>query len=190
MKKKIATVFLTLAATFAIAQEKLPNLTGLETKTNPKKSFGYLKMGVSDSQLPTEGIDQVLPGLGLGYRLVANASAIDLSAAYSRRDINTEAGKEQTYTYTLPKANYLYYFSPAKSASFYAGAGLAAGGVKTQDGREFHGLIPNVAVGYEINRNAALRSFAQFDVSQPALAAIQTGSLPRTYAEFSLGAGF
>ena len=192
MKQKITTVFLTLATTLAFAQDgsfdvKAP-LPSLETKA--KKSFGYVKMGVSDSQLPTDGVDQVLPGLGLGYRIAAGSSAIDLSISGNRRDIQTADGKEKTYTYTLPKANYLYFLSPAKNNSFYAGAGVAAGGVRTEDGREFHGLIPNVAVGYEMNRNGALRSFAQLDVSQPALAAIQTGILPNTFAEFSLGAGF
>lgn len=206
MKKEITTAFLTLAAAFGFAQEATlvpvsgetrPNLVQLEVQPTlsieervaPTKSFGYLRMGVSDSQLPTSS-KQMLPGLGLGYRLASGASALDLSASFNRRETRSDEGKSRTYIYTLPKANYLYYITPASNNSLYAGGGAAWGGVKTKEGREFHGLIPNVALGYEMNRNATLHSFVQLDVSQPAIAASQRGNLPKTYAEVTLGAGF
>lgn len=208
MKKEITSVFLTLATVFGFAQqdaipETVPNLVQLEVtpalpsfeaKMTPKKSFGYLRMGISDSYLPNDGVQHLVPGLGLGYRLAAGASAIDISASFNRRDIRTDEGKESKYVYTLPKANYLYYVTPTSNNSMYAGAGCAWGGVitdkHTDDESEFHGLIPNVAIGYEMNRNAAWRSFVQLDVSQPAIAASQKGAFPRAFAELSLGAGF
>lgn len=200
MKKTFTTAFLTLATAFGFAQDAIPaaapnfteaKLPALEEKVTTKSSFGYLRMGVSDSQLPTMDSVQVLPGFGLGYRLISGASAIDLSASFNRREIRSDEGsKESTYVYTLPKANYLYYISPARNNSFYAGAGLAWGGMKTKEATEFHGLVPNVAVGYEMNRKATLRSFVQIDVSQAAIAGIQKGALPKPYAELSLGAGF
>jgi hypothetical protein len=207
MKKKITTAFLTLAASFVFAQDAIPSLrveevlptlvqleskpsfSSIEEKMALKKSFGYLKMGVSDSELPSSDM-KVLPGFGLGYRIAAGASAFDISASFNRREIRTDDGKESTYSYSLPKANYLYYITPARNSSFYAGAGLAWGGVRTKEQNEFHGLIPNAAIGYEMNRNATLRSFIQLDVSQPAIAGRQKGDLPKAFAEFSLGAGF
>lgn len=216
MKKEITTVFLTLATAFGFAQnaipaqgsskdassfgagDPIPNLIQLEVKpalpsieekVNLRKSFGYIRMGVSESELPKDSL-QMLPGLGLGYRLASGPSAIDISASFNRRDFRTDEGKQHTFVYTLPKANYLYYVSPDRNNSFYAGGGLAWGGVRTKDEREFHGLIPNLALGYEMGRNAAWRSFAQLDVSQPAIAASQKGDLPKAYAELSLGAGF
>jgi hypothetical protein len=200
MKTKITTAFLTLVTAFAFAQEAIvspvetipafqPKLPKLEEKVSSKKSFGYLRMGVSDSQLPSADM-KVLPGVGLGYRLAAGSSAFDFSASFNGRETRIEESKERTYVYTLPKANYLYYISSSKNNSLYAGGGMAWGGVKTKEQDEFHGLIPNVTVGYEMNRNATLRTFLQIDVSQPALAAIQQGSLPKAFAEVSLGAGF
>jgi len=203
MKKEITSLFLTLATAFGFAQDAIPetipnlvqlevtpSLPSIEAKMTPTKSFGYLRMGVSDSHLPTDGVQQMLPGLGLGYRLAAGSSAIDISASFNRRDFRSDEGKEHVFVYTLPKANYLYYITAESNNSFYAGAGMAWGGVKTRDEREFHGLIPNVALGYEMNRNAAWRSFVQLDVSQPAIAASQKGDLPKAFAELSLGAGF
>ena len=203
MKRKITTAILTMATALGFAQdaipETIPNLVQLEVKpalpsiqekVSPTRSFGYLRMGVSDSRLPTDGVNTVIPGLGLGYRLTSGSSAIDISASFNRRETRTDEGKERTYVYTLPKANYLYYVSAESNNSLYAGAGLAWGGVTTSDEREFHGLIPNVALGYEMNRNAAWRSFVQLDVSQPAIAASQKGLLPKAFAELSLGAGF
>jgi hypothetical protein len=202
MKKEITTLVLTLATAFGFAQEALPetavtNLVNLdiqpalptfETKLVSSKSFGYLKMGVSDSELPGN-TEQMIPGLGLGYRIGSDSSAFDLSAAFNGREIRDGAEKTRTYQYAL-KGNYLYYVTAARNSSLYAGGGLAWGGMKTLDGREFQGIIPNVALGYEMNRNAAWRSFVQLDVSQPILAASQRGDLPDAFAEISLGAGF
>ncbi len=200
MKKEITTVFLTLATVLGFAQneqpapnllqiENKPALPSIEEKVVPNRSFGYLRMGVADSQVPRD-TQQMLPGLGLGYRLISGYSAFDLSASFNRREFHKPDGKLRTFHYTLPKANYLYYVSAEGNNSFYAGGGLAWSGVRTEDEREFHGLVPNVAVGYEMGRNKKLRSFVQFDASQPAIAASQTGALPGPYAELSLGAGF
>lgn len=196
MKKEITTAILTLVTALGFAQEAipevLPNIVQLETtpalpslqvKATPKRSFGYLRMGVSDSNLQTTDVEMI-PGFGLGYRIASGASAFDISASFNRREIRTDEGKERTYLYTVPKVNYLYYVD-----NFYAGAGAAWGGVKTEDAN-FVGIIPNVALGYELNRTGILRSFVQLDVSQPAIAAVKDGALPKAFAELSFGAGF
>lgn len=171
----------------AIVTEAKP-VFKIEEKAKIDRSFGYLKMEVSDSKLSTENV-KVAPGLGLGYRVVSGSSAIDISASYSGREERTEEGRKASYVYTLPKANYLYYLSGEKNYSAYAGGGLAIGGEK-KEGSEFHGLIPNVSLGLEMNRNAAWRSFVQLDVSQPAIAASLRGTLPGAFAEVSAGVGF
>lgn len=202
MKKTITTAFLTIATACGFAGEAipevLPNLIQLEVtpalppvqeKVTPKKSFGYLRMGVSDTELRNTDIE-VLPGFGLGYRLVAGASAIDLSASFNHRKTVTDEGKEEIYHYTTPKANYLYYLNSNNNNSLYAGGGLAWGGVKTKGKDNFIGLIPNVALGYELNRTGIIRSFVQLDVSQPAIAAVKEGAFPKTFAELMIGVGF
>ncbi len=202
MKKTFAIAFLTLAAAFGVAQEttltKRPAFTPLETtllqeKFAPKKSFGYLRMGVSDTELARTDV-QILPGVGLGYRLVSGSSAIDLSASFNRRKAITDEGREETYHYTMPKANYLYYINADANNSLYVGGGLAWGGVETrtmtQEKKSFMGIIPNIALGYELNRTGAIRSFVQLDASQPAIAALKDGAIPKPFAELSFGAGF
>ncbi len=202
MKRKITTLCLTLVtAIFAqdVPVTELPHLADLQITpivpvVEPKptnSSFGYLRMEISDAYLPTEKVaEDLLPGLGLGYRLSEGAYAIDISVAYNRRKISGVIGPVRTYVYTLPKVDYFRYISPLRNNSFYAGGGLAWGGVKLRDDRVFHGIIPNVAVGYEMKRHETLRTFAELTVSQPLVAASQKGSLPGPYAELSVGAGF
>lgn len=201
MKTKIALTILTITSTLGFAiepiTEMIPNPVTLNIapktqiqETIPKpRSFTYLRMGVSEGNVSNIDLD-VVPGLGIGYRLTSGASAIDLSASFNRREVRSDEGKEKTYFYTLPKVNYLHYISPASGTSVYAGGGLAWGGIKNQEDQEFLGLIPNVAIGIEMNRNAAWRSFIQLDVSQPAIPAQKIGDIPKPFAELTLGAGF
>jgi len=206
MKKTITTVILTIGTVLGFAQQTIPvqpeikllpievnAQANVEEKTSTaKKSFTYLRMGISDSTPAEQNLKdvRVVPGLGLGYRLISGPSAIDISASYNRRYVRDEEGKKDTYFYTLPKANYLHYITPASSSSAYVGAGMAWGGLKNKNKSEFIGLIPNVAAGYEMNRNAAWRSFVQLDVSQPAVAASRKNDFPGPIAELSVGAGF
>lgn len=199
MKKTMTLGILTLAAAFGFAQETTPEVLpiiaqlqttpafpSIQEKVSTSTSFGYLKMGVSDSEF--DRIDTI-PGFGLGYRIHTDTSAIDISASYNYRKTYTEEGRETNVHYTLPRVNYLYYLSAKSAHSLYAGGGLAWGGVHSK-AETFVGLIPNVALGYEINRTGTLRSFVQIDVSQPAIAAYKHGKLPTTLAELSVGAGF
>lgn len=211
MKKKIATAFMTLSTALCaqegisvqmeapVSLEITPALPSLKEAAK-STSFFYLRMGVADSELPTQ-VDHYLPGLGLGYRLAEGAYAVDFSTSFNQRTSRTDEGKVHTYTYKLPNATIVRYISPEKNNSFYAGGGLAWGGVDreekttTAEGsqweeRSFHGLIPNVTCGYEMKRHDTLRTFAELTISQPAIAASQEGKLPGPYAELSLGAGF
>ncbi len=198
-------LFLTTVVGLAFAQEAAPTLSissndllmemkpalSVDEKITPKKGIVYLRMGVSDSY-PADALKdtKMVPGIGLGYRLASGASAIDISGSYNRRYSHSDHGKRDTYYFTFPKANYLHYISPANDTSLYAGGGLAWAGMKTKDKREFLGLVPNVALGYEMNRNQNWKSFVQLDVSQPAVAAFSKGSFPGPLAEVSVGAGF
>lgn len=188
--KKTFTIAALVAAIAAFASEPLlpksDSRAPLGKEMNEKsKSFFYLRMSGADSQ-PVDSIN-VLPGVGVGYRLNAGSSAIDFSANMSR---GRDDGKK-VYFYTLPKASYLYYLSPASSQSLYAGAGLAWGSMRNHDAKKFEGIVPSATVGLEMNRNSVLRSFLQLDVSQPAIAARKSdGKFPGPMAELSLGLGF
>lgn len=195
MKKKIATAVFSLATALGFAQEApieqpssaLPLVQKPVEKMTVSKSYSYLRMGISDS----DAIHSVeaIPGLGLGYRYGIDSASIDVSANYTR-----ELG-EENYFYTVPKVSYLRYASPAKEQSFYYGAGLAWGGLKKEEAATFQGLVPSATIGWEMNRNAAWRSFVQFEVSQPAVAiaawnSYSVSDLPAPLAEASFGLGF
>lgn len=224
MKKTITTLFLTTAIAMGFAQEQTLNANAF---AQPKSHFPvdaqemnhkgtiYMKMGVNESELPKND-QKLMPGLGIGYRAAFDHHAVDVSADGNRREIRDVAQeKAVNYSYTLPKVNYLYYVTPASDSSFYAGAGLAFGGmkdttvvaavdeVKAEDGtvatpsvaahnvvQEFHGLIPNIAAGYEFGRNTSVRTFVQLDVSQPAIATAREGTFFGPKVALSLGAGF
>jgi len=194
MKTKIALALLAIAPIFSqnALLEAIPKLDLKPAAKEPKetvspvKHFRYLRMGVSDTELKT---NDVMPGIGIGYRISSGSHALDLSSSYNQREKRTDLGKERTYYFTLPKANYLFYTNSGSNTSLYAGGGVAWGGVHTQND-QFIGLIPNLALGLEMNRNAAWSSFIQIDVSQPAIAARQRGDLPKPFAELTLGAGF
>lgn len=198
MKKKIATAMMTLATACGFAQdatpqptlssEKLPTaieVTLVPAKEQPIKSFFYVRAEV----VPMEAVGAI-PGIGWGYRLVSNSSAIDFSSSYKERRQSDSEGK----IWTFPKINYFYYLTPQGEGSIYLGGGVAFGGVRkdVDDGVDsrFEGLIANASAGYEMNRSDRFRTFVQLDVNQPTVAAHNSGAFPGPSAEFSLGAGF
>ncbi len=150
-----------------------------------KQSHLYLRLNVTE---PNPGNRRpLMPGLGLGFRKMSGSSALDFSAAYSKRK-GKHHGKSEWIT--LPKMSYLYYFSPVQTQSVYAGPGVAYGRIKRHAGDRFQGLIPSASIGYEISRKANLLSFLQLDVSLPLIATKRRGHLPGLMAEFAFGAGF
>ena len=200
MKSKIATILLSIAAATcfcddALIQQPSANLDlNMTGKAVSKKSFSYVRLGVSDKD--AVHTFETIPGLGLGYRYGLNDSAIDISANYTSQIAGSNLN--DTYFYTIPKASYLRYVSDDKQTdSFYYGAGLAFGGVKKAETESFSGLIPSATVGYEMNRNQTFHSFVQFDVSQPATSLstkndnfVSLKNLPGPLAEVSVGLGF
>ena len=202
MKTKLATVMFSLAAALGFAEEAPINqpsttlLTEVRTaeKAVFKKSFSYVRMGISDK----DAIHTVetIPGLGVGYRHAMVNSAIDVSANYTSQVVDQKLN--DTYFYTVPKVSYLRYISEDfKPESFYYGAGLAWGGVKKAVDNTFTGFIPSATVGYEMNRNQTWHSFVQLDVSQPVAATVASWSAPLSFsnlpgplAEVSVGFGY
>jgi hypothetical protein len=198
MNKKFATALFAAAASTGFTQDitidqpssALPLEVVAVEKMAENHSFTYVRMGLSDSN-PIREV-QTLPGLGLGYRYSIADGAIDVSANYTRE---TSKGSFDNYFYTVPKVSYLHYVSPVSEQSFYLGAGLAYGALKKSDGASFQGVVPSASVGYEMNRNSAVRSFVQLDVSQPTMRInnwndYAVKDLPAPVAEASFGLGF
>lgn len=196
MKKTITTVILTAVSALAFASEPMVAKTlsdlSLETKAGrvetvvSKPGYTYLRMAMADSA-PTNAF-QIVPGLGVGYRLMSGNGALDLSANYS--SAQGWKGDSKSYFWTLPKASYIHYLSPKSDQSAYAGLGLAWGELKTKDEREFSGIIPSATLGMEFLRKATVRTFAELNVRQPAIARAVSAKFPGPIAEFSVGAGF
>lgn len=201
MKMKLMSALFTAASAVGFAADPIAatNDLPLEVKQNLVDSkmernwFGYMRMGLADSR-PTD-VKQVLPGLGLGLRYALPVGAIDISASYT--GVEAFQDEANTYFYTLPRVSYFYYATPAKQQSFYAGAGLAYGGLKGDNDASFTGIVPSATLGYEMNRHENWRSFVQLDVSQPAVATSTTNPYTKLasadlgpIAEFSVGFGY
>jgi len=190
--KKIFISILIGAAAFSFADAPLTVLSSPEQLLNDKmppqemtvskQGYFYLRFATADSDLVFA--NSLCPGLGLGYRRLANDGAIDISingngsSHYSKR------------LWTAPKVSYLRYLTPNDEKSAYIGAGLAWGGVDLERRRDFIGIIPSATFGFEFAHKSPLLGFAELNISQPAIPLKQRGRFPGPIAEFSIGAGF
>lgn len=204
MKKKIANILLMLIGTSAfgkeIAERNIESVVLTQSQPSevlcvtrpPRNAFTYLRMGAC----PAQGVG-AMPGMGIGYRIISGFSAADFSVNFSGRN---QRHYSYATSYSLPKANYLYYFNPTEDNSLYVGGGLAWGGIhkeirdyQNEDSStefDFDGIIANVAIGYEIHRTSTIRSFVQLDLNQPTLAVSQRHDFPSPTAELGVGIGF
>lgn len=197
MKKIITTAILTVIASLSFAIEPTftnasQNDVALETKqpllktTAPKNWFAYVRATATDSY-PADSV-QIIPGGGIGYRFNVGSHGFDVSANYN---VGTGwRGEHKSSFWTLPKASYLFYLSPTKNESFYAGAGLSWGKIETKDQRSFTGIMPNFTLGMEMLRTQVLKTFVELNVTQPAIAYQVSDRFPGPVAEISIGGGF
>ncbi len=193
MKTKLMTVFLA-AASCGFAADQMPTTKELplevkskmvDMQMTPSNWFGYMRMGLSDSR--PNNLERVVPGLGLGFRFGLPVGAIDVSASYTGDNYFQKADKTYVF-YTVPRVSYLYYISPAKDQSFYAGTGLAYGSLQSREGKtKFFGLLPSISLGYEMNRLQNWRSFVQMDVSTPAVTTATVNPTSWTWASLDQG---
>lgn len=196
MKKTITTAILTAATALGFADAPVAkSLSDLSLDRGaprnmeinaPKSGFAYFRFAAAEST-PTSSV-QVVPGLGIGYRMMVSNGAVDFSANYS--SAKGWKGESSSFFWTLPKASYVHYLSPTGNQSAYGGVGLAWGGLTTKDDRKFEGVIPSATLGMEFFRKSAFRTFAELNVSQPAIARTVSDAFPGPIAEFSIGAGF
>src|SRR6187431_1448501 len=115
MKKTITTAILTAAAALGFADAPaIKPLSELSLDraarrnvdiTAQKTGFTYFRFGAAEST-PTSTV-QVVPGLGIGYRLTVSNGAVDLSANYS--SAKGWKGESDSFFWTLPKATYVHY---------------------------------------------------------------------------------
>ena len=199
MKTKALTALLTAVTTLGFSAEPItlssptPYAQGFDTQTDYNSWRSYVRMGLSNSR-PSD-VSRVFPDLGVGVRFALPVGALDLFASYTGDNPFTD--KDKTYFYTAPRASYLLYLSPEKSQSLYGGAGLSFGGLKTKDQVVFHGIIPSISLGFDMNRHQRMSNFVQVDVSQPALATSWSKPVVDTVTwdlgpivQFSAGCGF
>lgn len=202
MKKAIITV-LTAFSVLAFANESsvaktLPNISLDRTKDGNssfnKQGFSYVRLNAADSD--RKAPFQVFPGLGVGYRLMIGNGALDISAHFSsNQGYEYEIGKDEgektdRYFWTLPKLSYVHYATASKETSAYGGLGLAWGGLEAGTDKHFDGILANANVGVEFFRTSAFRTFAELNVSQPAIPRSVSATFPGPIAELSIGAGF
>lgn len=196
MKKTILTAILTATAALGFSEttvaKSLSDLSldraaprNVEMNTQ-KPGFAYFRFAAAEST-PTSSV-QIVPGVGVGYRMMVQNGAVDLSANYS--SAKGWKGESSSFFWTLPKASYIHYLSANSNQSAYGGVGLAWGALKTKDNREFEGVVPSATVGVEFFRKSPFRTFAELNVSQPAIARTVSDTFPGPIAEFSIGAGF
>lgn len=210
MKSMIMTAFFAVATTFGFAAETITltapvsHIHGFDVKSDYNAWRGYVRLGLSNSR-PNDDFSHMFPDVGVGIRYALPVGALDVSTSYTG-DYPFSKKDGKTYFYTAPRASYLLYISPEKNNSLYGGVGIAFGGLKKAHQGTFHGFIPSVSAGYEMNRGQRVSNFVQLDVSQPALATSLTSAsaLPTAKAavfktvgwnlgpivQFSAGCGF
>jgi len=188
--KKIVLTILTAAAALGFSEEPviaptpLPDLKPvLQEKELPKQGFFYVRFSTAERDLAHVG--PILPGLGIGYRRLAGDGAADISI----NGIGRAERKNGQIFWTAPKASYMRYLQPNSEKSFYAGGGLSWGGISSKS-HNFIGLIPSATIGYEFLHRTAFLGFAEFNISQPAIAVYHDGIFPGPIAELSMGVGF
>jgi hypothetical protein len=185
-------------ATSAIATEIKSNSIPPSQKMNElKQGFFYVRFAAGEHNMAQTSA--LVPGLGLGYRLMAGDGAADISFS----GIGFFEHRNARYFWTAPKASYCHYLTPQAEKSLYVGGGLAWGGVRERrwepndddylsdyKDSSFIGIIPSATIGYEFARRTSFLGFTEFTVSQPLLAVSREGSYPGPIAELSLGVGF
>lgn len=188
-------VLLTCAAAYSFADQpidlsatvsdlkSLPEISPPSDRVSPKKGHFYVRFTAAEGDL--SHADQIVPGLGIGYRKQIGNGAADISAS----GLGLHEDKSYRWLWTFPKASYLYYFQPNAQRSAYAGCGIAWGGINERH-RDFVGLIPSVVGGFEYAHNNSFLGFAEMTVSQPTISVYKTGSFPGTCVEISTGFGF
>lgn len=191
MKNRIATL-LTLGtlAGFVVELHSYPmdTLTAITAASaaskmiDPKDGYIYVRFLTSDADMIHA--NAITPGVGIGYRRMTKDGAMDISIAGNGSDRFRKA------YWTFPRASYLHYLTPDKEKSFYAGGGIAWGGVHNNKESDFVGLILNATAGYEFLHNSTALGFMELTVSQPAIPLYREGKFSGPIAEISLGVGF
>lgn len=175
----------TLAADTIVIPEMQVPPTPLIVEPTSKTGFFYVRFAAAEDNLAHAAA--LVPGLGIGYRRLAGNGAADISFS----GIGINAHKNSRYFWTAPKISYILYSTPDRNESFYYGAGLAWGGAESESGKnKFNGIIPSIACGYEFMRKSSVLGFAEFNISQPALAVYTKGVFPGPVAELTIGCGF
>ncbi len=173
---------LTIAPEFTLPLQPAPEYA-LVPISSLKEKFFYVRFAAAERDVTRPG--EPLPGLGIGYRQLAGNGAADISI----NGIGIAERKKSQIFWSAPRASYLRYLQPDAEKSTYVGGGLAWGGVASR-GQDFIGLIPSATFGYEFARKSAVLGFAEFNVSQPALAVHKMGPFPGPIAECTVGIGF
>jgi hypothetical protein len=187
VNNKIA-ILIAIGVLSAFAIERPPHLTEVATVTagskmiNPREGYIYIRFLTADADILQ--VNAVTPGLGLGYRRMVGDGAVDMSISGNGSDRFRKA------YWTFPKASYLHYLTADKEQSFYAGGGIAWGGVHNKKGKNFVGLIPHATVGYEILHKSSALGFTEMTLSQPAISLYHEGQFSGPIVELSVGTGF
>ena len=150
-----------------------------------KDSFYYLRFAAAETNITDP--QQVVPGLGLGYRRVTTDYGLDISIS----GLGKGKSKNSQYLWNIPKVTYLRYLSPESEKTFYYGAGLSWGGIARGNNSYFIGIIPSFALGYELTHNTKILNFVELDISQPLISVATKGK--GNYSpvfEFYVGTGF
>ncbi len=172
----------THAITSVVSDVKMP--VSAQEKPINKSGFFYVRFAAAQSDFSQ--IDSLLPGLGIGYRRLAGDGAADISFS----GIGRNERKNGRLFWTAPKASYIHYLKPDQKQSAYVGGGLAWGGLDNGRSQHFVGIIPSLTAGYEFVRKNTILSFAELNVSQPAMAVYKKGAYPGPVAECTVGIGF
>jgi hypothetical protein len=126
--------------------------------------------------------NEIVPKIGFGFRYRNSRHGFDLAMSGqapekfylpSKSDFSGEdkPAAKGTRSYTAGQLTYLYFTQPVSRNTFYfgAGAGIDRHSIKVDETHDYFGFLSGLFVaGYQFNLSDTMKSFLQFQASQPA----------------------
>ncbi|MEC7839108.1 MAG: hypothetical protein VX777_03600 [Chlamydiota bacterium] len=136
----------------------------------------YVKLG--SRTLGAGRTNTFVPAISFGRRFECPDVGVDYSASFGYAKGIGGCDRSSIF-YSVPRIVCITFINECANSSLYYGGGASFGGIINNNTHsQYHGLLAEGALGYEMQRFSCVRSFMEFDFSVPILAAYRKGKYP------------